>query len=102
MQALNPEYDGRTAAIIQENFDEEIYQDRDHTRVYRRARKVQGSLGCICAIQVFKAWATEGAEGQRQRVVALEGGPQPGGVVHRTNPRGWLLGEVQAIPQTYS
>ena len=35
-------------------------------------------------------------------VVALRGGPQPGGVVHPPNPRGWLLGEVQAIPQIYS
>jgi len=34
--------------------------------------------------------------------VALEGGPQPGGVVHPPNPRGWLLGEVQAIPQISS
>ena len=34
-------------------------------------------------------------------VVALRGGPQPGGVEHPPNPRGWLLGEVQAIPQTY-
>ena len=66
MQALDPEQDGRTAAIIQENFDEEIYQDRDRTHIYRRARKAQGSLGCICAIQVFRAWASEGAEGQRQ------------------------------------
>ena len=65
MQALDHEQDGRTAAIIQENFDEEIYQDREHARVYRRARKTQGSLGCICAIQVFRAWASEGAEGQR-------------------------------------
>ena len=64
MQALDPEQDGRTAAIIQKKIDEE-YQDRDHARVYRRARKTQGSLGCICAIQVFRAWASEGAEGQR-------------------------------------
>src|SRR6185437_9019559 len=35
-------------------------------------------------------------------VVALGGGPQLGGVVHPPNPRGWLLGEVQAIPQIYS
>ena len=35
-------------------------------------------------------------------VVALRGGPQPGGVVQPPNPRGWLLGEVQAIPQIYS
>ena len=35
-------------------------------------------------------------------VVALEGGPQPGGVVHLPNPEGWLPGEVQAIPQIYS
>jgi len=35
-------------------------------------------------------------------VVALGGGPQPGGVVHPPNPRGWLPGEVQAIPQIYS
>ena len=42
MQALDPEQDGWTAAIIQENFDEEIYQDRVHARVYRRARKAQG------------------------------------------------------------
>jgi len=34
-------------------------------------------------------------------VVAQEGGPQPGGVVHPSNPRGWLLGEVQAILQIY-
>ena len=27
--------DGRTAVIIQENFDEEIYQERDHTHIYR-------------------------------------------------------------------
>jgi len=27
-------------------------------------------------------------------VVALGGGPQPGGVVHPSNPRGWLLGEA--------
>ena len=66
MQVLDPEQDGRTAAIIKENSDEEIYQDPDHTRVYRRARKAQGSLGCICGIQVFRAWASEGAEGQRQ------------------------------------
>ena len=65
MQALDPEQDGRIAADIQEKFDEQIYQDRDHARVYRRARKAQGSLGCICAIQVFRAWASEGAEGQR-------------------------------------
>ena len=44
MQTLYPEQDCRIAVIIQENFDEEIYQDRDHTRIYRRARKVQGSL----------------------------------------------------------
>ena len=35
-------------------------------------------------------------------VMALEGGPQPGGGMHSPNPRGWLLGKVQAIPQTYS
>ena len=35
-------------------------------------------------------------------VVALRGGPQPGGVVHPSNPRGWLLGKVQGIPQIYS
>ena len=35
-------------------------------------------------------------------VVALRGGPQPGGVVHPPNPRGWLLGEVQAITQIFS
>ena len=34
--------------------------------------------------------------------MALEGGPQPGGVVHPPNPRGWLLGEEQAILQIYS
>ena len=68
MQALDPEQDGQIAAIIQENFDEEIYQHRDHTRIYRRARKAQGLLGCICGIQVFRAWASEGAEGQRQRL----------------------------------
>jgi len=34
--------------------------------------------------------------------VALEGGPQPGGGMHPPNPRGWLPGEVQAIPQIYS
>ena len=56
MQELDPEQDGRTATIIQENFDEEIYQDRDHACVYRQARKAQGSLGCICGIQVFRAW----------------------------------------------
>ena len=39
---------------------------------------------------------------ERVYVVALEGGPQPGGVVHPPNPEGWLLGEVQAIPQIYS
>ena len=42
MQVLDPEQDGRTAAIIQENFDEEIYQDRDHARFYRRAEKLRG------------------------------------------------------------
>ena len=57
MQALDPEQDGRTAAVIQENFDEEIYQDGDHACVYRRAQKAKGSLGCICAIQVFRACA---------------------------------------------
>ena len=65
MEVLNPEQDGRTAADIQEKFDGEIYQDRDHARVYRRALKAQGSLGCICAIHVFRAWASEGAKGQR-------------------------------------
>jgi len=35
-------------------------------------------------------------------VVALEGWPQPGGVVHPPNPRGWLLGEALAIRQIYS
>ena len=35
-------------------------------------------------------------------VVALEGGPQPGGVEHPPNPRGWLPGEVQAITLIYS
>ena len=39
--------------------------------------------------------------GLRPFVVALGGGPQPGGVVHPPNPRGWLLGEVHAIPQIY-
>ena len=34
--------------------------------------------------------------------MALEGGPQPGGVVHPPNPEGWLPGEVQAIPWIYS
>ena len=34
-------------------------------------------------------------------VVALERGPQPGGVVHPPNHGGWLLGEVQAILQIY-
>ena len=33
--------------------------------------------------------------------MALGWGPQPGGVEHPPNPRGWLLGEVQAIPQIY-
>ena len=33
--------------------------------------------------------------------MAQGGGPQPGGVVHPPNPRGWLLGEVQAIRQIY-
>ena len=35
-------------------------------------------------------------------VVALERRPQPGGVVHPSNPRGWLLGEVQTITQIFS
>jgi len=35
-------------------------------------------------------------------VVALERGPQPGGVVHPPNHRGWLLGEVQTITQIFS
>jgi len=34
--------------------------------------------------------------------VALEGGPQPCGVVHPPSPEGWLPGEVQAIPRIYS
>ena len=37
-----------------------------------------------------------------EAIVAQGGGPQPGGVVHPPNPRGWLLGEVQAIRQIYS
>ena len=37
-----------------------------------------------------------------QDIVALEGGPQPGGVVYPSNPRGWLPEEVQVIPQIYS
>ena len=56
MQALDPEQDGRTAADIQEKIDEEIYQDRDRARVHRRDQKDKGSLGCICAIQDFRAW----------------------------------------------
>ena len=40
-------------------------------------------------------------KGENNFVVAQGGGPQPGGVVHPTNPRGWLLGDVQAIPQIY-
>jgi len=36
-----------------------------------------------------------------EAIVAQGGGPQPGGVVHPPNPRGWLLGEVQAIRQIY-
>ena len=35
-------------------------------------------------------------------VVALGGGPQPGGVVHPPNPRGWIPREEQAILQIYS
>ena len=35
-------------------------------------------------------------------VVALGGRPQPGGVMHPPNPRGWLLGDTQAIRQIYS
>ena len=35
MQALDPEQDGRTAAIVHEILDEEIYQDRDNACVYR-------------------------------------------------------------------
>ena len=42
MQALDPEQDGRTAAIIQENFDEEIYQDRDHTLFIGELEKLRG------------------------------------------------------------
>ena len=42
MQALDPEQDGRTATIIQENFDKEIYQDWDHARVYQRLEKLRG------------------------------------------------------------
>ena len=34
--------------------------------------------------------------------MALEGGPQPGGVVYPPNPEERLPGEVQAIPQIYS
>ena len=37
-----------------------------------------------------------------QTVVALEGGPQPGGVVHPPNPRGWIPREEQSILQIYS
>ena len=66
MQALDPEQDSRTAAVIQENFEEEIYQDQDDACVYRRARKAKGTLGCICAIQVFRDWASEGAVGQKK------------------------------------
>ena len=34
-------------------------------------------------------------------VVALRGGPQPGGVMHPPNPRRWIHGEVQATLQIY-
>ena len=34
-------------------------------------------------------------------IVALEGGPQPGDVVHPLSPEGWLPGEVQAIPRIF-
>ena len=42
MQALDPQQDGRTATIIQENFDEEIYQDRDHTLFTGEVEKLRG------------------------------------------------------------
>ena len=54
MQALDSEQDGRTTAIIQENFDKEIYQDRDHARVYRRARKANGSREAFVQYKSFE------------------------------------------------
>jgi len=54
MQALDLEQDGRTTADIQEKFDEEIYQDRDHARVYQRARKANGSREAFVQYKSFE------------------------------------------------
>ena len=54
MQALDLEQDGRTTADIQEKFDEEIYQDWDHARVYRRARKANGSREAFVQYKSFE------------------------------------------------
>ena len=50
----------------------------------------------------YKEYAFSHVDTTVEAVVAQGGGPQPGGVVHPPNPGGWLLGEVQAIPQIYS
>ena len=42
MQALDPEQDGRIATIIQENFDEEIYQDRATPVFTGELEKIRG------------------------------------------------------------
>ena len=41
-------------------------------------------------------------EEARMTGVVVYGDPQPGGVVHPPNPRGWIPREEQAILQIYS
>ena len=55
-------------------------------------------LFCVVAPNVFRQrdYYIE-RERETTFVVALEGGPHPGGVVHPPNPRGWLLEEARAI-----
>ena len=72
MQALDPEQDGRTAAIIQENFDKEINIARPGPRPCLPASSKSSGVTrmhlCNTSLQSLGAWASEGAVGQRQHL----------------------------------
>ena len=62
---------------------------------------VSECFGCHYVACAFVACAHHSRVLIKLAVVALGGGPQPGGVEYPPNPRGWIPGVVQAILQIY-
>ena len=58
---------------------------------------VSECFGCHYVACAFVACAHHSRVLIKLAVVALGGGPQPGGVEHPPNPRGWLLGECKRL-----